>query len=238
MKHSKPSQKAIRKKTMTTNGLRKVQYYDDLLEALQRALPGSPHIAGGAVRDTLLERQIRDIDIFVRDGVTSNKAADLLRSDFGYVKVGEWTRYEDFSDPMVARVAKFEKADETIPICLIGLKEDLSPYDNIARFDFGVCMAAWSGGHTTIITDDRFKRDIESKTFTLYRADNLAQFSYSMVRFEKLTADRYKGWTLAIADQFEELVREHTFRSNWYRYEQGAHFGFENYSQSLRPKAR
>src|SRR5436189_2869522 len=104
--------------TMTTNGIRKVQYYDNILGALQRALPGSPHIAGGAVRDTLLERSIRDIDIFVRDDA-SDKAAALLRTEFSYVKVGEWVQYEGFSDPVVARVAKFEKADETIPICLI-----------------------------------------------------------------------------------------------------------------------
>jgi hypothetical protein len=220
--------------TPETNGIRKVQHYDNILEALQRAFLGSTHIAGGAVRDTLLERQIRDIDIFVRNDA-SDKAADVLRARFGYVKVGQWERYEHFSDPMVARVAKFEKADETIPICLIGLVEDLNARDNIARFDFGVCMAAWSGGDF-MHTDDRFKRDVESKTFTLCRADNLAQFSYSMVRFKKLTADRYKDWGLSVPRRFETLAKEHTFRRHWYT--QGAHFGFESFSQVLRPKDR
>jgi hypothetical protein len=220
---------------MTANEIRKVQHYDNILEALQRALPGRPHIAGGAVRDTTLERQIRDIDIFVRDD-TSDKAAGLLRADFGYVKVGQWRQYEHFSDPMVARVAKFEKADEAIPICLIGLVEDLDTYTNIARFDFGVCVAAWQGGSTAMHGDDRFYRDIESKTFTLCRADNLAQFSYSMVRFEKLTADRYKGWKLAVPDQFKELAKEHTFRRHWYT--EGDHFGLRNSPQLLRPKDR
>jgi hypothetical protein len=222
---------------MTTNGIRKVQHYDNILEALQRALPGHPHIAGGAVRDTLLERQIRDVDIFLHDDAC-DKAADLLRSRFDYVKTGAWVRYEGFSDPLVQRVAKFEKADETIPICLIGLAEDLSPYDNIARFDFGVCMAAWQGGDHFITKDPRFLRDIESKTFTLCRADNLAQFSYSMVRFEKLTADRYKGWELSVPSQFEELAKEHTFRRHWYAEGNGAHFGFEGSPQLLRPKTR
>jgi hypothetical protein len=222
--------------TSTATPIRKVQHYDNILEALQRALPGSPHIAGGAVRDTILERPIRDIDIFLHHA-DGEQAVALLRTKFGYVKVGEWKRYEHFSDPMVVRVAKLEKADETIPICLIGLAESLSPHDNIARFDFGICMAAWSGGDS-MLSDDCFKRDIESKTFTLCRADNLAQFSYSMVRFEKLTADRYKDWQLSVPDQFEELVREHTFRSNWYRYSEATHFGFENYSQILRPKDR
>jgi hypothetical protein len=219
---------------MTTNRTRQVQCYGNILEALQRAIPGSVHIAGGAVRDTILDRHIRDIDIFLHH-TDGDPAAALLRTEFGYVKVGEWKQYEHFSDPMVVRVAKFEKADETIPVCLIGLAEALSPHDNIARFDFGVCMAAWTGGGSMITSND-FKRDVESKTFTLCRADNLAQFAYSMVRFEKLTADRYKDWTLSIPSQFESLTREHTFRKHWYR--KGSHFGFENSPQLLRPKDR
>ena len=220
---------------MTMNGTRKVQYYGTILEALQRAVPSSVHIAGGAVRDSILGRPIRDVDIFLSN-TDADPAAVLLRAKFGYVKVGEWKQYMGFSDPMLMRVAKFEKSDESIPICLIGLTENLSPYDNISRFDFGPCMAAWQGGTTTMITNGSFKRDIESKTFTLYRADNLAQYSYSMVRYEKLTADRYKDWGLSIPSQFEELAREHTFRKHWYK--EGAHFGIENSPQMLRPKSR
>jgi hypothetical protein len=222
---------------MTTNGTRQVQYYDNVLEVLQRAVPGQVHIAGGAVRDTILERPIRDVDIFIHHSF-GYQAAALLRTKFGYVKVGEWKQYLDFSDPMVVRVAKFEKADETIPICLIGLAEALNPHDNIARFDFGVCMAAWAGGDS-MITADSFKRDIESKSFTLCRADNLAQFSYSMIRFKKLTADRYKDWQLSVPNQFKELAKKHAFQRNWYwDTADGAHFGFENSPQVLRPKDR
>jgi hypothetical protein len=139
---------------------------------------------------------------------------------------------------VVERVAKFEKADETIPVCLIGLAKALGPHDNIARFDFGVCMAAWDGGDS-MITNDDFKRDIESKTFTLCRADNFAQFSYSMIRFEKLTADRYKDWKLSVPSQFEALAKKHAFKRNWYwDTADGTHFGFENFPQVLRPKDR
>jgi hypothetical protein len=217
---------------------RKVLFYDGILEGLQRSVSALVHVAGGAVRDTILGRPFRDIDIFLPD-THGDAAAALLRSQFGYVKVGEWGQYLDFSDPMVARVAKFEKADETIPVCLIGLTAELSAYENIERFDFGVCMAAWQGGSTQMITNNQFKRDVEGKIFTLCRADNLAQFTYSMSRFEKLT-DRYKDWTLSIPAQFEDLVKEHSFRKHWYHAgADSAHFGMERESgQMLRPKGR
>ena len=59
-----------------------------------------------------------------------------------------------------------------------------------------------------------------------------------MVRFEKLTADRYQGWDLAVAKDFEQLAKEHTFRRHWYE-DDGGHFGLVRESrQRLRPKDR
>ena len=75
----------------------KLQYYTDILEALQRApLKGPIHIAGGAVRDAILGRPIRDIDLFMPN-VSIDAAVALLRDKFGYVLVGNWTRYKKFS---------------------------------------------------------------------------------------------------------------------------------------------
>ena len=126
-----------------------LQRYKSILSAI-RDLDPTAHIAGGAVRDTLLERPIRDVDLFL-DESPPTRRRQLLRSQFGFVKVGEWKSYEMFSDPAVVRVAKFEKADETIPVCLIGLNHrvtrarTIGMQDNLARFDFGVCMAGWDG---------------------------------------------------------------------------------------------
>ena len=107
------------------------------------------------------------------------EAAALLRSQCSYVKVGEWKQYLGFSDPAMTRVAKFEKADETIPVCIIGLLPNFaSPKANIARFDFGICMAAFDGKQTMRAAE--FDQDEKARTFTLCRADNQAQFAYSM----------------------------------------------------------
>jgi hypothetical protein len=189
-----------------------LQKYDAILGSLQD-LCATAHIAGGAVRDTILDRPIKDIDVFLANDAT-DEAALLLRSKFGYVKVGEWVSYELFSDPDVSRVARFERADETVPICLIGLKSPKPMDVNVERFDFGICMAAWDG-HDVYKTD-AFDHDAGHQTFTLLRADNQPQFNYSMVRFEKLTKQRYAGWTLSVPQEFEPLARERSFCRDWY----------------------
>lgn len=188
--------------------------YATVLATLQQIAPEA-HIAGGAVRDTILQKQIHDIDVFMADEHV-DEAAALLRSSCSYVKVGEWKQYLQFSDPAMTRVAKFEKADETIPVCIIGLLPRFAnPKDNVARFDFGICMAAFDGKQT--IRAAEFDVDEGAHTFTMCRADNPAQFAYSLSRFEKITAARYAGWTLNIPSEFEQLAKEHTFRRNWYR---------------------
>jgi hypothetical protein len=191
-----------------------LEQYQPILEALQKVEP-LVHIAGGAVRDTILGKPIQDIDIFADDAFVET-IAELLRSRFGYVKVGEWKQYLGFSDPAMTRVAKFEKAEETIPICIIGLKWGyITPKANIGRFDFGICMPAFDGEN--IIKTEKFDTDVENKTFTLYRADNIEQFIYSMSRYKKITAGRYAGWELVIPKVFEEFAKERAFREHWYK---------------------
>ena len=199
---------------MAKNNTATVFDYAAILTAIQRIAPES-HIAGGAVRDTLLHKPIHDIDVFMSDEHVET-AASLLRSSYSYVKVGEWKQYLGFSDPAMTRVAKFEKADETIPICIIGLSPDYTNMmANLLRFDFGLCMAAFDG--QTVTRTDQFEADAKARTFTLHRADNESQFAYSMSRFEKITAGRYAGWTLSIPEIFEEYAKEHAFRRHWYR---------------------
>jgi hypothetical protein len=145
-------------KTMTT-----MFDFATVLATLQQIAPEA-HIAGGAVRDTLLQKPIHDIDVFMKDAHVEEAAA-LLRSSCSYVKVGEWKQYLGFSDPAMTRVAKFEKADETIPVCIIGLQPGFaSPENNIARFDFGICMAAFDGKQT--IQAAEFDQDENARIFT------------------------------------------------------------------------
>ena len=109
---------------------------------------------------------------------------------------------------------------------------------NLARFDFGVCMAGWDGNE--VYTTPEYKRDIERKTFTLCRADDWQQFNYSMVRFEKLTADRYAGWKLVVPAKFEKMAKEHALKKTHY-YDSDASEWIPREivgQQQLKPKAR
>jgi hypothetical protein len=210
-----------------------VHDYATVLATLQQVAPEA-HIAGGAVRDTILQKPISDIDVFMSDGHV-DEAAAVLRASCGYVKVGEWKEYLGFSDPAMTRVAKFEKADETTPVCIIGLLPGFAePEANIARFDFGVCKAAFDGSQTMRAAE--FDHDAAHGTFTLCRADNQAQYNYSLSRFEKITAARYQGWSLVIPEKFEGYARERDFRRHWYRdyYYKGLVSG----GNVLRPKER
>jgi hypothetical protein len=217
-----------------------LEHYNSILKTI-RGLDPSAHIAGGAVRDTLLERTIKDVDLFLDAGCT-DEAAALMRSQFSFVKVGEWKSYAMFSDPAVVRVARFEKADESIPVCLIGLshlwREERTMQENLARFDFGICMAGWDGEE--VYTAREYKTDTERKTFTLCRADDQAQFTYSMSRFKKMTADRYAGWELVVPEKFEAMAMEHAFKRTHY-YDRDAETWMPREidgPQLLTPKAR
>src|SRR5262245_42235149 len=186
--------------------------YLPVLNSIRRIAPEA-HVAGGAVRDTILGRKIHDIDVFMGHEKKDEVAA-MLRADFKYLRTGECERYEMFSAPIIHRVAKFEHADEQIPICIIALKKPLSVVENLGRFDFGICQVGWVGGDS--IETDAFRHDLDEHVFTLVRADNSAQFAYSMERYRKLTADRYAGWKLAVPKEFEGLVKQAEFKRHWF----------------------
>jgi hypothetical protein len=136
-------------------------------------------------------------------------------------------------------VAKFEKADEVIPICLIALNEPKSMQENQTRFDFGVCMAGWDG--SKVYTAPGYRSDVERQCFTLCRADDQAQFNYSMCRYERMTAARYAGWQLSIPKAFAPLAKEHAIRQTHYWDRSDGSWrlkDFEANKQTLKPKNR
>jgi hypothetical protein len=136
-----------------------LNHYQSLLAAVQKLCP-TAHIAGGAVRDSLLKRAIRDIDLFLDDDVADD-AAKLLQSRFGLTQIGGWRSVYGYANPLIARVGKFDAAYEPVPVSLIALNKPKSMRKNIDRFDFGACMAGWDGDRICITKE--YEIDAEKK---------------------------------------------------------------------------
>jgi hypothetical protein len=88
-------------------------------------------------------------------------------------------------------------------LSVIFLNKPLNIAENIARFDFGACMAAFDGEN--VISDPHFEKHRDNKTFTLYRADNYRQFEYSMSRWDGSFKARFPHWKLNITEEFRDF---------------------------------
>ena len=88
-----------------------------------------------------------------------------------------------------------------------------------------------------VLRAPEFDIDVENKVFTLHRADNFEQFAYSLSRHRKITAGRYQGWGLSIADDFMDLAKEYEFRRHWYTDNSYLYAKDERYND-MRPKER
>jgi hypothetical protein len=188
-----------------------LNHYNPMLTAI-RALCPTAHIGGGAVRDSLLGRQIKDVDVFLSDAAFG-AAARLLRSEFGYAKTGGWVAGPGWvaASNGVVRSSSFERWDGDTPIQMIGLRPARDMATNCSRFDFGACMCAWNG--TTTYLAPEFERDAANRTFTLTRAPDAKSFAVSMNRFARITKGRYADWTLVVPLRFKALERS-CLRSN------------------------
>ena len=87
---------------------------------------------------------------------------------------------------------QFQKADETIPICIVGLPPRICKSGSQHR-TFRLRHLHGRVRRQGTLRAAEFDQDEKAQTFTLCRADNLAQFTYSLSRFEKITAARYAG---------------------------------------------
>lgn len=171
--------------------------------ALKIVKPYAPqaHIGGGAVRDVLLGRPIKDIDLFVgpKDDIASiEKAIECLWP----VKTRTFTEfYENPTVPM-KDVMEYTNTDGRTPLNIIVLKsQDAGVHFNMSRFDFGLCRVAYDGElHRT----EQFDNDVINNTFTLLQADTLQQFYRSITRYERMRA-KYPDWSITLPADIAEL---------------------------------
>lgn len=169
-----------------------------ILTALQAIAPEA-HVAGGAVRDWLLERPVKDIDVFVSSDSPEAKVAKAVRKFRPVVERVVDGAYFASDRSVCGSVEYADREHELPPINIIRLTGRHTIESNIARFDLGLCRAAFDGKE--IITHADFRRDVRFKRFTVRKCENADQFALSLARFNRLEA-KYPGWLFNVPEEF------------------------------------
>jgi len=191
----------------------------EVLAKVQEVFPEAL-IAGGALRDLILGREIKDIDVFVRSRGEETQAA--LASIYGDAKAEHPDLVRDYGEnvPELQGVYTLHVGDgdrdwapdspvsddEYCPFQIIALNQDVTPDSCLGRFDFGICRVATDG--KTVFIDPAFTKDIVAHTFTLLFCNKRES---SMKRFTRLTDEKYRGWTLVDPDAHQHLRADDFF---------------------------
>jgi hypothetical protein len=174
----------------------------DLNNVLSRIQKVEPHayIGGGALRDLLNNRRIKDIDVFVPETADLGKIERLLLVSHKLTKTTKSSDYFDFADPTVVEAREYTPRITGLPINIIAMRDSHFPIEvNMNRFDFGLCRIAYDGAWH--ISPD-FDHDRYGQVLTLRRCENQTQMARSLERYKRFT-EKY-DWPLVIPEEFKK----------------------------------
>jgi hypothetical protein len=134
---------------------------DRVLQVMWDSGYQQPCIVGGAVRDTILGRPVKDYDVFV------HHTTDL--PDQFWEQAETRSEYSDLSEDRELVVVARNNGEievEGIPIDIL-IGPSIEKF--IDSFDFGLCKVAYAGtpGRAILLTPDEFIADYTNKTLTL-----------------------------------------------------------------------
>lgn len=175
---------------------------------LMAKLPVDSYLIGGALRDTVNGREIRDFDIYVGPNFTDDmiEGATILTDGQEYLGQVAWGQcnfdrklsrvlelVENASPAIFSDIIMHERAPA---FQIMVLKEMFATPDEAARsVDFGICQIAYNLKTGLYCTPDFF-RDCINRTFTFFpggRSEN--DRLRSIARFERISRDKYHGYT-------------------------------------------
>jgi hypothetical protein len=174
--------------------------FDKVLNAVRPVAPEAI-IAGGAVRDYLLNREPKDIDVWVNapNYIDAQTAALKLYPTITNSETEEYTK--ENSDIVIATELKNAEGEA---LNLIGVSKKITKTEDVLDlFDFGLCRVAYDG---SIIRTTQFMDDADKLRFTLLSADNPFQFARSMRRYIRLTREKYPMFSLLIPEHFSKFI--------------------------------
>jgi hypothetical protein len=175
-------------------------------------------IAGGAVRDYVLGKEVKDIDVFVyaKDGPDmAKKVAKLIEND-------DWEMNDDdqAADVEYLSSAGLRRLEGVVDLTfldehnvqLIGVSNtEFSPDWLMQDFDIGLCRAYFQEPNLFRLTDE-FARDVRDRTLTLYHGPEDPRYERSLERIERLKK-KFKDFKGVTVDGKEPppVVKEEEF---------------------------
>lgn len=182
-----------------------IQQFDEVLARL-KAVGVKGLIAGGAVRDHLLNRAVKDIDVFVP---YSEDIESKLQTAFGVLHVNPIIAAE-YAGGEVEHVYEinistdpFEPDGGRPPLQVIVLAPGLDLLDRARHHDFGICQC-WYEGSGQFSHTLAFTNDMTHQRFTLSHCEDQQQFDRSMRRWERFS-ERFEGFYLYVPFEFMEF---------------------------------
>lgn len=157
-------------------------------------------IAGGALRDTLLGRPVKDIDVFASSEFVASRAVALeLHRLFdcpAKIVISEaWAEYNAMLDGVACAVEVSPDNITGLPLQVILMDHPVTMQSAVERIDFGLCRVAHNGKELFLHPD--FVHDQLHECFTIRRCRNAAQLWRSRGRHVRLQA-KYQGWPLVL----------------------------------------
>ncbi len=173
--------------------------WQTVLAAIQTRFP-TAIIGGGALRDTIMGKEVKDVDIFIEmPDMSDDELCKVLTEITGH--------HFGRSVPESVVHYVFGSGSDVACVCDGGVYQVIAtwtPTDTataMRRFDFGICRVTYDG--INLVRSPDFDRDVESKTFTLLRCNSTQEFARSMERWKRISP-KYDGYTLSISDEFDQ----------------------------------
>lgn len=152
--------------------------FDDALELVRWEFPGShPVIGGGAVRDALLSRPIKDIDVFMRSIDHIELDSELT------VKVNQPAFLALYGRKDMHGAWDFLQDVQGLPVQLI-LADFMTPQELADSFDLNLSRATYDG--YSLYVSPAFEEGVRDKAFRILRCESDLEERRSFKRVSRL----------------------------------------------------
>ncbi|WP_320535304.1 hypothetical protein [Robbsia andropogonis] len=151
-------------------------------------------IAGGAIRDAVLHRLVKDFDVYVENTPANMEA---LQRRFPNMTLLD-TESDDYEGaaPMLLVVYEANERHDGKPIQIMLVRRDPVEYVQ-SVFDFGLCKA-YLCNTLGLVLEPEFIQDVRAKTITYYPSDDN---HYSETRAQRLS-EKYADYRVVVPDGF------------------------------------